>query len=438
MIVIVLAGGKSSRFSPLSDKNFIEYFGKSMAEYGLKRLELLNPESIILVSSIENQKKYEKLIAGVSVPSKVIIQVGEGMAGATVTAISSMKNKAGDILIVNMDDWLDDSRYIQFEKQVQQLKSENENALTGFKVIGNKPLGYLSLNDGFVKDIIEKPSVGEEPSEYGRIVFDYFYNAEKFLNVLKTTKSENDDVYEQAISKMIKDGEKFKMIEHKGAWEIMKYPWHVLTLMFKMLGELDHSAISPKAQISDKAIIKGNVIIEDGVKIYEGAIINGPVYLGKNVIVGNNSLVRESMIGSDSVVGYATEVARSYVGKNVWFHRNYIGDSVIDDNVSFGSGAVTGNLRLDEENICIKIKNELVDTGYQKIGAIVGKNVRVGVNTSIMPGVRIGSGTFITSGIVVKDDVENNKYVYTKSEMFIKENKVDIGKKNRNNLKSVL
>ena len=77
-------------------------------------------------------------------------------------------------------------------------------------------------------------------------------------------------------------------------------------------------------------------------------MIKGPAHIGENSIIANNSLVRGSMVGRDCVVGFTTEVTRSYLNKEVWMHSNYIGDSIIDSNVSFGAGSVTGNLRFDE------------------------------------------------------------------------------------------
>jgi len=67
--------------------------------------------------------------------------------------------------------------------------------------------------------------------------------------------------------------------------------------------------------------------------VLENAVIRGPVYIGANSIIGNNALVRDhSHIGSNSVIGYSTEVKHSYIGDNCWFHSNYIGDSIVDNN----------------------------------------------------------------------------------------------------------
>ncbi len=177
--------------------------------------------------------------------------------------------------------------------------------------------------------------------------------------------------------------------------------------------------------------VRGNVTapricIEDGAKVFDHAVIQGPAYIGKNCIVTNNSLVRESHLGAGCVAGYSTEIARSFLADGVWTHTNYVGDSVIGRNSSFGSGTVTGNLRLDEKEIPVSVGSgesaTKVNSGTNKLGSIVGENVRVGINVSLMPGVKIGNNSFIGAGITVWQDVPDSMFVYGKWELTMKPN----------------
>jgi bifunctional UDP-N-acetylglucosamine pyrophosphorylase/glucosamine-1-phosphate N-acetyltransferase len=168
------------------------------------------------------------------------------------------------------------------------------------------------------------------------------------------------------------------------------------------------------------------VILGENVKILEGAIVNGPLYIGDNSIIANNALVRDSHIGANCVVGFSTEVARSFLGNDVWTHSNYVGDSVIGNNVSFGAGSITGNLRLDEKNICLDFDGKKIDCNENKFGLVTGDNIRVGINVSFMPGVKIGSGSFIGAGIVVAENIPPNSFVSGKCKLKISKNKVDV------------
>ena len=59
----------------------------------------------------------------------------------------------------------------------------------------------------------------------------------------------------------------------------------------------------------------------------------------------------------------------------------------------------------------MRVGNERIDTGRMKLGAIIGAGVRIGVNTSTMPGVKIGAGALIGPGIRITRDVPDGARV---------------------------
>jgi bifunctional UDP-N-acetylglucosamine pyrophosphorylase/glucosamine-1-phosphate N-acetyltransferase len=133
-------------------------------------------------------------------------------------------------------------------------------------------------------------------------------------------------------------------------------------------------------------------------------------------------LIRDSSIGSDCVVGYGTEIKHSYIGDGCWFHSNYIGDSVIEDDCSFGAGAITANFRLDETIISSRIGNDKINTGHDKLGAIIGRGCRIGINSSIMPGITIGANSFVGAHINLTHNLEAGKMALSKSDYLVMPN----------------
>jgi bifunctional UDP-N-acetylglucosamine pyrophosphorylase/glucosamine-1-phosphate N-acetyltransferase len=233
---------------------------------------------------------------------------------------------------------------------------------------------------------------------------------------------------------MVKAGHKIKVIPYNGFWAPIKYPWHIFKVMEYFLDNAQ-PYIASSARISEKATIEGKVILSENVRVLENAVIRGPVYIGANSIVGNNALVRDySHIGANSVIGYSTEVKHSYIGDNCWFHSNYIGDSIVDDNCSLGAGTVLANFRLDEGNIQIKVGDTLVDTSYDKLGAVVGRGSRIGVNASLMPGVRVGPNCFVGPQVCLSQDLEANKMVLLESRYNIQDNKTRLHRGKRREL----
>jgi len=164
------------------------------------------------------------------------------------------------------------------------------------------------------------------------------------------------------------------------------------------------------ALISKSAIIKGPVIIKSNVKIGDFVKIVGPCFIDEKTIIADYTLIRNSHIGKKCLIGARSEIARSYIGNNTLLHQNYIGDSVLGNNVLFGAGAITANFRFDEKIIKSSIKNININTNLQKFGAIVGNNSKIGVNATLLPGVKIGENCRIMPGKIIQKDIEDNVF----------------------------
>lgn len=446
MKVILLAAGRSKRLKPIEDKNFLNFLEKPLIEHQIEQLYAAGLRDIILVGGAHNLEKLKatakKIRSARADFLKIVEQkkLDDGMAGALLAVEKYVKKEP--ILVVSANDIVDQSAYKLIFAAAKDKRFES--FLLGKKVNSYFPGGYLKTKNGRITSIIEKPGAGKEPSNMVNLVVHYHRESAKLFEVLHKTKSSRDDRYEVALDTLIKKGFRMKAVPYAGFWKPIKYPWDVLTVMEHFLGGIEKRFPQgriggKKAEVAKSATIRGtDVYLEDGVRILDNAVIVGPAYIGKNTLVASNTLVRESHIGANCVIGFGSEIARSYLGSDVWTHSNYIGDSIIGSDCSFGSGTVMGNLRLDEGNILVDIQGEKVDSGRTKFGLIAGDHVRCGINTSFMPGIKIGRNCFIGAGIVVAQDVPDNQYVYAKTELIMKENKAQLDNKKRGTLKKKL
>ena len=433
MKVLLLAAGRSKRMKPISDKNFLMFLGKPLIVHQIESLVKAGFNDFVVVGGAHNLDKLKNLNFK-NIGYKVIEQknLDEGMAGAVIASENEIGNDS--ICIVSSNDIVDEKAY---QLVTNALNNKEANSIIiGKKVKKYFPGGYLQVDsNNFITSIIEKPGEGNEPSDLINIVIHYHRNPKKLIQKLKNISSDKDDRYEVALDALIKEGSKMKAVEFDGYWQPIKFPWHVFNAM-EYFFKKSKKFISPDAQIAETAVIKGDVIIEAGARIFDHATINGPCYIGNDVIVASNSLVRSSIVNKGCVIGYSTEIARSYLGENVWTHTNYIGDSIISDNCSFGSGTVTGNLRLDEKEISVNIQGEKVSSNTNKFGIITGENIRCGINTSFMPGVKIGSNCMIGAGLVIPHDIDENKFVKGSVNLEIRENKATLDKEARDKMKN--
>lgn len=427
MKVVFLAGGEGKRMNPiLKDKCLLKFCGKELILHRLDLVKEVGFKDVVIIASPGTLEEFKSLCSRPEY-SELSIQFAvqkdpKGMADALLSAEKEIGDS--EFLVVCVNDIIEAEAY---KKMLDLANNGKADAyILGYEVDKYFPGGYLIVEKDKIKGIIEKPGAGNEPSNLVNIVFHMHRKPKDFFKFLKNAKTERDDQYETAMDNMMKSKYDYRVISYKGIWVPIKYPWHILNAMEYFIEKRGRS-ISEKATISDKANVVGDVIIEDGARVFEGTTVRGPCYIGKNVIIGNNSLIWNfTHICDNSVVGYASEIKHSYIGEACWFHTNYVGDSIIMDGSSFGSGTVTANFRFDEKNVKVNVGDSKFDTYTNKFGCIIGEGCKTGINVSILPGVKIGANSIVGPHVHLNNDLGSNKFIYTVQPQVIKENPISI------------
>ena len=396
MKTILLAAGNSSRTWPISNKNFLEFCDIPLFIHLLQNAIKGGLQDFIIVGQEDNIQEYKNITKNYNIQASFVIQENllQGMAGAILTALDALK-KNEEVFILGGNDLIEPSIY----KKIIQESINIDGGILAKKVSKYFPGGYLNIkNNNQITSIIEKPEEGNEPSSLVNIVAHYFKSSEKLKEKLFSYKHLSYDFYEVPVLQELFQEGVFRAIEYKGLWQAIKYPWHILDMMNVFLKK-QKNFIAPTATIKKNVTIKGSsVVISAGVTVFENTVIQGPCFIGKNTIIGNNCLLRNSMIGSDCSIGFNTEIARSFLSKNISTHYAYIGDSVVDEGVNCGAFSCTANLRLDRSSIKVNIKDERVDSLNTKLGAFIGKGAQIGIHAMLMPGTKIAPNELILPG----------------------------------------
>lgn len=399
--LIVLAAGVGKRFWPFTtSKALFPFFGLPLFAHTIADAPV---SKMILVTNPHNDPTIRAY--RFPIPTSTVIQKEpKGMGDAILACREAIGTQP--IIVANVDDVIDPRLLSEI------AKTDAFGAIPGWKTPKHGPYGYLSFSQERVTGIVEKPKAGSEPSPYANIVCHYISDGSAFTRELLKTKSTGDDLYEKALTTLMLR-EQFAFLEYDGPVATLKYPWHVLDVMEVLFDNLE-SHKGKNVVIKSNVTIEGPVYIGDNVKIFENTKIVGPCYIGENSIIGNSTIIRGSHIGRDSVIGFNCDVTRSYIGDNCWLHSNYVGDSVLEGNISMGAGACLANLRMDD--------GEIKGTGRNKLGAMIGKGVRIGTNASIMPGIKIGRNSFVGSGVVLDKDLPEDSFCLMESKLIIKKN----------------
>lgn len=410
--LLLLAGGRSSRFWPLPHKMTLLFTGKSFLEKQLELVKDAGFKDIVVVVNSELAGRFSG--EGIT----VVEQKGEGQGAAILSSAPQIKGRA--VLVVNADDIVSKNLL----ESVPYFIHNDHHVIVGYKTPQYFPGGYLVLDGKYVRAVQEKPARGSEPSEFIKLVCDYFTSADTLLSFLEKESTEDSQRhYENTLSAMMKNGEVFEMLEYEDVWIPLKYPWQTLSIMDYYLGKIKKKEIAEGAYVHRTATIAGPVVIERGARVMEYAKVVGPTYIGAGAIIGNHTLIRAAQIGENTVVGFGSEITRSYIGSNCWFHTNYVGDSVFADNVGVGAGAVFANLRLDEREIHSHIHGEKIGTERVKLGTLVGEGARIGVEAQLMPGVKVGKQSIVGPGVILQQDLPDHKRCFLKQEHLIEEDK---------------
>lgn len=413
--VVILAAGRGKRFWPISaNKSLLPFFGKPLILHNLERFAAAGfSKAIIVINPADVRFFMDIAVPGLEFHT-VIQQEAVGMGDALLRVREHVGNSP--MLVVNAEDVVDPGFYRELAVNIDKGSS----FLVGKKVDRYIDAGYLKTGGDRVTGIVEKPGEGKETSDLINLVFHYVAKPSEFFEILERQTSERDDVYERSLDELLKKSS-FRFLSYEDVWLPLKYPWHTLDIAEYFLKQgSDYRGTN--VSIASSAIIEGPVHLEDNVKIFDHTKIVGPSYIGVGTIVGDNTMIRGSHIGGGCVVGFNCDITRSYIGNKCWFHSNYVGDSVLEGNISMGSGSVLANLRLDEGEISSVVGKKKIATGRTKLGVMVGEYTRIGVNTSVMPGVKIGADSFIGAGINVSADIAERSFVVGDSKLGVTKN----------------
>ncbi|MBR6094232.1 MAG: UDP-N-acetylglucosamine pyrophosphorylase [Lachnospiraceae bacterium] len=183
-----------------------------------------------------------------------------------------------------------------------------------------------------------------------------------------------------------------------GIFEGKTYPWEVLPEIKTFIITLGESLPADKFDRRE-----GNIWIAKSAKIYPNATIIGPCIIDEDTEVRPGAFIRgNAIVGKKCVVGNSTELKNVILFNNVQVpHYNYVGDSVLGFKSHMGAGAVTSNVKSDKTLVVVKNKDERIETGLKKFGAMLGDEVEVGCNSVLNPGTVIGrhSNVYPTSSV---------------------------------------
>ena len=425
---IILAAGKGTRMKSDLPKVLHKVAGISMLEHVFRSVNAINPEKTVTVVG-HKAELVEQVLAGQTDFVRQTEQLGTGHA--VMMAEPVLENLTGQTLVIAGDTPLITGESL---KNLIDFHINHKNVATILTAEADNPFGYGRIvrnqHDEVLKIVEQKDASDFEQQikeiNTGTYVFD---NARLFeaLKNINTNNAQGEYYITDVIGIFRENGEKVGAYTLKDFDESLGVNDRVAlaTAESVMRSRINQqhmvngvSFVNPHAtyidvdvEIAPEVQVEANVTLKGQTKIGAETILTNGTYIVDSVIgertVITNSMIEESIVADGVTVGpYAhirpgsslakdvhvgnfVEVKESSIGENTKAgHLTYIGNSEVGANVNFGAGTITVNY-----------------DGQKKYKTIIGNNVFVGSNSTIIAPVELGDNSLVGAGSTITKDV---------------------------------
>lgn len=428
---IILAAGKGTRMVSDLPKCLHPVCGEPMIQHVIKALNGAGFEQKVVVVGHGAETVVEAVGEQVSYVHQEVL---DGTGGAVRVALDSLASFDGDVLVLAGDAPLLTSEVLESVLKTH-VDSGSDLTMATFRI--DDPTGYGRIvrdQSGEVVGIVEHADASPEQlaiDEVNPSVYIFRSDAlRKIVPQLPSPAGRKEIYITDAVSVALGDGMTVKAVcfEDPTSFMGVNSQWDLA-----MVGEIMRKRVLKRLAESGVVIIDpssthigSEVRIDPGVVVQPMTVIEGWTEIGSESIVGPNTWIKDSKIGKgcrvfmshvdsavmddrsrcgpfanlrpdarlseDVKIGNFVEVKNSTIGpKSAVSHLAYIGDSEVGYGSNIGAGTITCNY-----------------DGFAKNRTVIGNNVFVGSNSTLIAPVEIADGALIAAGSVITVNVGEN------------------------------
>ncbi|MFL2502516.1 MAG: bifunctional UDP-N-acetylglucosamine diphosphorylase/glucosamine-1-phosphate N-acetyltransferase GlmU [Luminiphilus sp.] len=428
--VIILAAGQGSRMQSSTPKVLHPLAGRPLVAHVLQTARRLNADRIHLVVGY-GAEAVQSAVAAADVQCHLQAeQLGTGHA--VKQAISSCQPTSkvlilfGDVPLIT-------------EKALRAVLAKAETGVAMLSATLPNPAGYgrvvRSAGGEFVAVVEERDATPEQRALQEINTGVLAANAERLVGWLDRVSNQNAQAeyyLPDVLGLASEDGMRVEVVCSEDDFDTqgVNTPQQLEQLERLHQGALADQLMNGGVRVSDRSRldIRGRLQCGQDVRIDINVVIEGDVVLGDAVSIGANCILRDSQIGDGAQilpfsylagasvsagavigpytrlrpgsvidekakVGNFVEVKNAHVGKGAKAsHLAYLGDADIGPGANVGAGTITCNY-----------------DGAEKHRTVLGENVFVGSNSTLVAPLTIESGGFVAAGSTVTDDVKTDQ-----------------------------
>lgn len=424
--IVILAAGQGTRMRSALPKVLHPVAGQSMLGHVIATARGLKPKAIHVVIGHGAELVRERLAAddlnfvvqaeqlgtghavAQAVPAltaeRVLILYGD-VPLIELETLERLLQRVGPeqlaLLTVKLTDPTGYGRIVRDEHGVVQAIVEHKDASTEQRLITEGNTGILAVPGSRLGDWLGRLSNSNAQGEYYLTDVIAIAVAD---GLLVATEQPLDSMEVQGANDRIQLAELERHYQQRAARRLMAQG---VTLRdparFDLRGEV---TVGRDVLIDVNVILEGKVVIEDGVEIGPNCVIINSTLRRGSVVKANSHLEGAELgegadcgpfarlrpgavLGARAHVGNFVEVKNSRLGEGAKAgHLAYLGDAEIGARTNIGAGTITCNY-----------------DGANKFRTVMGEDVFIGSNSSLVAPVSLGDGATTGAGSVITADV---------------------------------
>lgn len=402
---VILAAGLSTRTYPLTvrkPKPLLKLANEPNLAHLLRGLAKAGIRQVVLIVGFERQKierRFGRKFAGMEIDYAV-----QERALGTGHAVLQAEHLIGNepFAELNGDDFLLPDAIAECVQSVPSLLVAPHHQPQRF--------GVVEVQNGFVRKLQEKPK--EAPPKALVSTGAWALPSEAFRWLKEVPPAEDGEIrLTEIASKLVEKG--LRAVITEDGWMPITYPWDVLLAtkyLLSLWGTERVSDLLPKPEalgyVYPKAELHGDVFVAKNASIGARAKIIGPTLIGRGSVVGEDSDVVRTVIGENCRIGRGSHLEDCILMDGVQIGNDAMLEwSVIGDNAIVGSEVKAFSKVPTGITVRSVVRHQLVDTGMERLGCIIGDNARIDTRAVLYPGVKVWVDKIVPPRAEVLEDV---------------------------------
>jgi bifunctional UDP-N-acetylglucosamine pyrophosphorylase/glucosamine-1-phosphate N-acetyltransferase len=407
---VIMAAGLGTRMKSSVPKHLHPLLGRRLVDWVIEAAREVGADPLVVVASPDHRDAY----AGV----EVAVQEQPLGTGDAVRAARAAVDGARELLVLSGDHPLLTSAALE---QLIAAHRQSGAAATVLSFEPPDPRSYgriLRDGGGRLRSIVEAADASPEELEIAEVNSSiYVFDAERLWPALERLEPHNaqGELYlTDAVRGLVEAGEEVAVhLAHDSA-EIEGV---------NTRAELAAAAAVLRDRINERHMLAGVTIvdpattwIDPSVGLAPDAVIEpftvllGATRVGAGALVGPHAVAVDAVIGPGALVGpfcylrpgtvledgakagAFVELKQAHIGKGAKVpHLSYFGDAEVGEGSNVGAGTITANL------------GHKPGAGKQRTK--VGRNVKLGIQNSLVAPVEIGDGSWTAPHSAITEDV---------------------------------